>query len=387
MNNPVKCKDLFYYLALFFTALSSTVIGKTYLFLIPYFNPTVKLAALFFYLLTMLCMQWNRKKVGFIGGILMLSFIIAVMTDNVMLISYTLAVILAENMDFHRICKFIFVINFIFIAIVFLLCGLGVLNNNIYIHKGKTAYSMGFVYYSTLAYLVLFLSIIGYYLLYNRRKKLQKLYLIGCMIINYITYVITTVRLTFVCAILFLTLVILYEYTHFFRYKNINMLIATFMYPLMFALSVILPFVYLNNPLLVKLDILLNGRLHFSHMAFERYDITLFGRQIVADAGGFNEKWQNTYFFVDSGYVNLLIGCGVIFCIIVLAAYTLIARYAVKSNNTKLFVWCLVVCIFSFVNNALINSIMNSLPIIIMHVIQNRKTMRNSIGMNKRRAA
>lgn len=390
MKTKIFFPDMLYYIAVFLTAISSTLIGATYLFLIPNFNPIVKYGALFFFCLYFLAVKWNRK--GFIGTlfIIIITFLCAFLIDNTTVLLYFLMIILAGKQNFNNICKFLIITNLLLIFLIIVLCCIGILNDNVVVEGGKIAHSIGFAHYSTLAYHSLFFFIIGYYLIEGKRKEAKKiLWLLTGFCLNILVFKITTVRLAFFCVCLFIICAIFIDLLDVLRYFNLNLLIATIMYPTMFFLSILFPFIYTKNGLLVKFDELLSGRLMFGQIAFQRYDITLFGQLIITDAGGINENGINTYFFIDSGYVNLLLQKGIILCVLIVLAYTLISRYAVKTNNRPLFIWCILVCIFSFVNDLMISTVINPLllmaPIILVqskdkYFMKSRHMLERTIG-------
>lgn len=384
MKVKIYFPDILYYIAVFLTAISSTIIGSTYLFLIPYFNPIVKYGALFCFFLYFLMVKWNKPD--FIGAVvfIIITFLCALLIDNTMIILYFLMIVLSGCHDFKKICKALFVINILLVCLVVMLCLLGVLNDNVVIEGDRIAHSMGFAYYSTLAYYYFSLFISGYYLISGKRKEAKKLLwlLTGCLF-NVVIFKITTVRLAFICVCLFIVIAIFIDLLNILKYFKLNLFIATIMYPFMFFLSIVLPLIYTKSNILIKFDALLNGRLNFSHMAFERYNVTLWGQLIVTDSGGLDENGLNTYFYIDSGYVNLLLQNGLILCLIILLMYTLISRYAVKTNNRALFIWCIMICIFSFVNNIMINAVMN--PLLIIFPIILMKYKKYCIGKLKKK--
>lgn len=379
MKVKIYFPDILYYIAVFLTAISSTIIGSTYLFLIPHFNPIVKYGALVCFFLYFLMIRW--KKPDFIGAVvfIIITFLCALLIDNTMIILYFLMIVLSGSQDFNKVCKSLFIINISLVFLVVMLYLVGILDDNVVIEGDRIAHSMGFAYYSTLAYYYFSLFISGYYLISGKRKEAKKLLwlLTGCLL-NVVIFKITTVRLAFICVCLFVVLAIFIDLLNILKYFKVNLFIATVMYPFMFFLSILLPFIYTKNNILIKFDALLNGRLKFSHMAFERYNVTLLGQLIVTDPGGLDENGLNTYFYIDSGYISLLLQNGLILCLIVLIMYTLISRYAVKTNNKALFIWCIMICVFSFVNNIIINAVMN--PLLIMFPIILMKYKKYLIG-------
>ena len=98
----------------------------------------------------------------------------------------------------------------------------------------------------------------------------------------------------------------------------------------------------------------MNHRLSLSRIALQRYEISLFGNLIKA-------LESDTYFYLDSGYLYLLLGYGLVVFLVIMSAYMIVFRYALKSNDKKLFIWCIIVSVFSFVNNIIVDVNINPL--------------------------
>ena len=362
MTSKNRTRDIFYYLGLLLVTISSTMVGRTYLFQIPYLNPSLKYGAIVFLMLSFFSRKWKRgeliKSIALIGVVLA----VAIITDSNMMLIYLLAIVLSRPGDFDRICRFLFWSNLILIICVFVLCGIGILKDEIIVHTGVQAHTLGFAYYSSPAYSVMFLTMMGFYLYSGNKHTYRRiLFFIVSFVANYVIYKLTTTRLTFYIYILLLCMIIILDYTKVMRKVRLNRIVGTVMFPVMFALSVLLPAIYTKSSVLKRLDTLLNGRLYFSAMGFARYKVNLFGNQIITNAGGFDENWHNTYFYIDSGYVKLLLGYGLIVCLVVIAVYMMCSRYAANHKNTKLYIWCVLVCVFSFINDPLTDVILNPL--------------------------
>ena len=87
-------------------------------------------------------------------------------------------------------------------------------------------------------------------------------------------------------------------------------------------------------------------------------------QKIITSNGGFDADYVNHYFYVDSGYVYTLISYGIIFFIILIFLYSFLFQKAVRDNEFKLAIWCLVICIFSVINNIMLKISINPLPIL-----------------------
>lgn len=377
MKSKITTRDIFYFGGLLLVAISSSLVGQTYLFLIPHLNPALKYGSILFFLTSLFYKKWRKSALIKSMVITVIVLMVAVITDANILFIYILAIISSKPDDFDKICRFLFWINLLLFFTTLALYGIGILQDEIFVHYELEAHTLGYTYYSFPAYSILFITILGYYLYSGTKYGLKRVvFFIISAIANYWIYKLTTTRLPFYVYLGMLFLIIAFDYLKAIEHTKINRLIGTVMYPLTFFISIGLPFIYSNNNILVKLDALLNGRFYFSKMGFDRYEINLFGNMIITDAGGFDENWQNTYFYIDSGYVYLLLGYGVIICIVVLFAYMTCSRYAAAHKNVKFFIWCILVCVFAFVNNPLTDIILNPLLFAIIPVFHEMRRER-----------
>ena len=372
-----KTRTVFYYIGLFLTTISSSLVGRTYLFLIPYLNPILKFGAVFFFLLSFIDRRWKKSNL-FVSIMAMIAIlIVALVTDSNILFLYILAIILSKSGDFDKICSFLFWMNLSIFFIILAMCGIGVLNDEISIHNGVLAHSLGYAYYSSPAYSVFFLTILAYYLYSGKKHTLHRiLFLLISTISNTIIYRLTTVRLTFFMYIFFLIIIMLYEYFDFIKMTKINCMLGTLMYPLMFVLSIFLSFIYTKSSILSRINFTINGRFYFNNMGFARYDVKLFGNHIITSGARLDENFHNSYFYIDCGYVKTLLGYGILVTLAILLAYAIISRHVAIRKNVKLFIWSVLVCVFAFINDPLTEIILNPLLFIVVSLIDDAKQKR-----------
>lgn len=373
----VQRNSVFLYIGLLLVASSNVIIGLTYLFRITGLNPLTKFAAILCLMLAYMLGTYTKREL--IGGWILLAICLAVtaVTDDNGFFINVLLIIVVYKEDPQTILRTIFLYDVIQIFMVMILTLCGVLQNEAIPHSNssKIGHTMGFAYYSTPAYLIFFLTIIFYCI--QKYNKCAGMYALVALVISYISYRITTVKLTFLLTILWIIMVLTCRGQYFRCHKKTITIIATVMYPAAMVASVVLPFIYTKSNILIHLDTALNGRLKFSRMGFERYSVKLFGNFIVTDSGTIDANGINHYFYIDSGYVTLLLGYGAIVTLLILTAYIAIARHAVRTNNTQLFLWCVIVCVFSLVNNGLINMIVN--PLLIYGVADIYRVKRESL--------
>lgn len=139
---------------------------------------------------------------------------------------------------------------------------------------------------------------------------------------------------------------------------------SAIMFPCAAIITFLISIYYTKNSFFMTLNKLLNNRLEFNARAFRMYNISIGGQKIITSNGGFDADYVNHYFYVDSGYVYTLISYGIIFFIILIFLYSFLFQKAVRDNEFKLAIWCLVICIFSVINNIMLKIPINPLPIL-----------------------
>lgn len=150
--------------------------------------------------------------------------------------------------------------------------------------------------------------------------------------------------------------------------------IATFMYPLA-AVSVILASLkYKSSAIIFAFNEMINSRLKFNLQGFEQYGVNLIGQRIKSNQEYIDQNFVNHYFYIDCGYVYMLIGYGLILFAIIMFLYTYLSHYAMKTNNIKLISWCFAICVFSIINNIMFNTALNPLLILGIKLLLSNKT-------------
>lgn len=157
------------------------------------------------------------------------------------------------------------------------------------------------------------------------------------------------------------------------QHKILNC-IATALYPVTAALVIVASFKYKSSSLLSALNIIINYRLKFNLQGFEQYGVSLFGQKIVSAEEYIDDNFINHYFYIDCGYVYMLIGYGLLLFIIIMLMYTLLSRYAAVNDDIKLMSWCFAICVFSIINNIMFNTALNPLLILGIKLLLSNKT-------------
>jgi hypothetical protein len=105
-----------------------------------------------------------------------------------------------------------------------------------------------------------------------------------------------------------------------------------YVFPICFLFIFTCSYIYSDeNPLLVKLDAALSGRVCYSHMFLDKYEHTWFGQKVKQVNNRTAMLTGKQAMYLDSSYMRLYIGVGIVGCLVTLWIFTRIMRYAVEN--------------------------------------------------------
>ena len=223
------------------------------------------------------------------------------------------------------------------------------------------AHSFGFYYYSATAYLFMNIIICKMYLC---RYDCSWLKLFGFLIASILVFVFSVTRVQLIVNILLIVVFALtYKLQRLSFSSRLWKIVSVFSYPILafytcrfFADKELV----LDGNLLVA-DMFLNGRLELNQYAFELYDITPFGNLVETSSGTIVDE----YFFIDCGYIDVLIRYGYIMLAIILIVFSFAFHNIYKAKDNFLFFWMFLFVFVSFVNNFFFVSVFFPLPLLI----------------------
>ena len=238
-------------------------------------------------------------------------------------------VIGARGVSFNEIISWYFYLSLSFIMAIAIISLLNIIPNLTYYSMLRpTRYSLGMAYTTFVASHIVYISLAYCYLRFSKLKWIDYLaiFLIGLVVMK-----ITDTRLDFYEMILLIPIMIIAQRAEkgqkYSRYFASFWWIAT---PFLASITLISAYFYnQNNYIFFKLNSLLSGRLHLSHVGFERYPITLFGRKIVEHSFGGTKgatfanhnlfELSTNYFYLDSSFVRMLLVWGSIVFVLVIS--------------------------------------------------------------------
>ena len=280
-----------------------------------------------------------------------------------------LSIITSLNINVEKIIKNTIRNNLFFIVIVVIPALLGFIPNNVYMHNGIKAYSLGFAYYSNLPNIIFMITLAMYWL--SKSKIKESLILLISFPVQVVIYKISTLRLTFYLYLLFLVVAVCAKFYNRKKRHRLMTIFSTVMFPVGCMGTFIMSFLYEKSRLIAKFNEVINYRLGFNYKGFMMYGLSLFGKKIEMVEEYWDANNINHYFYIDSGYVFSFLSYGIIFFCLLIAMYTFLSRYAIKNNQIKLAVWCLMICIYSVINDVMFNTALNPLPMIAFNLMWN----------------
>lgn len=370
----VKKSELLYFTAYFLFIFAGTTISNSYLFgTSSYRHEITNICNYISTILFVASFVMQKMEIKVVLKKLVtaaVAFLVSANTHSIGFGVSIMAVISAVNIDIKKIIKCCIYTNIFCLLIVVIPALLGMIPNEVRIHNGLEAQSLGFAYYSNAPYILLMVTILLFLLAKN--KKQENIIILFATPIQYLIYKTNTVRLVLYIYILFVILVFLFRFLN----KNVKHNIINFLSLIMFpAATVFTVFASLNvnkYVFLTKLNDLLNSRLGFNNIGFQRYGVSLFGNKIETNSGFIDENFYNHYFYIDSGYAYALLSYGLLISILLIVLWSVLSHHAAKKNDFKLLIVCIVNCVFSFVNNLLFNISLNPILIMALNLLLSR---------------
>lgn len=278
-----------------------------------------------------------------------------------------LLIIAASHIRVNHIMRALFFSIVFCMLFMLLMVSLGLVNNYNMTRDfmSGSAYNLGFQHYSgfSLRFIALF-----YLFLYVNRNKLTWAKILFISLTSLIVFLYTVTRLQLLSCFSILVLYICYYKFHFInfnrsKYRYISLLIYPFaiiIYYLVLTVSYVV-----DNEYFGVINEGVNGRLDFSLLAFEKYDVTLFGQIIEMLGAREAEGSFNNYFYIDSGYVYWLLALGLFFSTFILLSYIVIIYRSYKHQNFGVFA-IMVVMAFANLSNDFFTTFFMGFPLIIL---------------------
>ncbi len=278
-------------------------------------------------------------------------------TSLMIMVAYILS---AKNIEFTKIVKRYFDVNFVMLIGVSIYSLLGIIKNLGFERNGIMRQALGIDYPTDLAAYVLYLALAYCFLKYDHLRWYNYF---GLLFLAFILNLITNARLDVYTLVLSVIIFIMAKRAQHPQNNFSRVIVSNF-----WSLSLVLPYIYLlltyyynpSNRIFSKLNDLLSGRLLFGHVALSRYGITMFGQHIKEQGWGgvqglkIFKTAQFKYFFIDSTYIRLLVIYGVILAVFIVATLVIISVRETLKHNYVFPAIILIITISSLIDQHLI---------------------------------
>ena len=285
-------------------------------------------------------------------------------TSNVL--GSSMLIMAAYNIPFSHVVRSCIRVLIVVFTIVLVSTGLGVIEDRLYFRdvdnfENSYAHDLGFKYYSYYAYLGMGLVQCCIYLWRKHILFTQILFLVA---LSYLFFLVSSTRLQlYACAAFIIAIYAIPHIPKRLFHSKLLAAIAVLAYPM---ICVILYFVskYFILSLFFsgydELNSAMSNRLSLNEEAFIRYDVTMWGNDLEFDT---SERTQD-YFYLDSGYLHVLLGDGLFFIAIILLLYSILTYKLFRSRAYYLYMWVFIYAILNISNGFLVALLEN--PILLL---------------------
>lgn len=281
-------------------------------------------------------------------------------------IGSSMLIMAAYNIPFSYIVRSCVRTLIVVFGIVLVSVGLGIIEDRTYFRdvdnfeKGN-AHDLGFRYYSYYAYLGMGLV---QCCIYKWRKHISLGQIVFLVAFSYIFFLLSSTRLQLYACAAFIFAILTIPYIPKIILNNkILASLAVIAYP---VICVVLYFVSKYMILSIfydgydELNIAMSNRLALNEEAFVRYDVTLWGNILEFDTS----VRTTDFFYIDSGYLHVLLGDGLVFTAIILLLYSILTYKLFRSRAYYLYLWVIIYAILNISNGFLVALLEN--PILLL---------------------
>ncbi len=376
-KNRLTMGQFVFFVALFLTIVISLIDSSLYTQLLP--SGFVKrMYILVIVLLVVKLVVQNRypgKLLICILSFLVVAIVIAIVSDYTVLMVDAALIVSAYDVEFDKILKCMGVAMLLAVLFVVFSCKLGIIEDYTYDHGIgaliDTAHSWGFKYYSTISYIVMTLTAI--FLYFCRKLGYAALAILAA--INVALFFAHTTRLSIVVGLLMIVVYIFTVRNRWLKFKARFWGVVGVALPPFFCLfTLIMVILYGNDGFEIELPIFntIAARLNYSVQAMDEYGIKWLGSKVVMYGNtALYYGDSDSGFYIDSGYMYMMIAYGILFSVLMIVLYMLVAHYVHGLNDPYLFVWMIVVlgicCINNFVLSVSCNPFIYMIPMAIRY--------------------
>ncbi len=287
----------------------------------------------------------------------------------------------AQDISFDDILKCVIINLCVLTFFVIGSCALGILEDYTYTHSIVSfvdmAHSLGFKYYSTLGYIAMTITAIFLYM--NRNCSYVTLIIIA--VANSLFFFVHTTVLAIAVSFVMIVVYLITVKWSWLKFEKEFWDYLAILAPLgFFTGTVLIVFIYATGSFSIDIPFLrtIVGRLEYSIQALDEYGIHLFGSRVVMYGNtALYYGDAESGFYIDSGYIYMLIAYGIIISIVVIGFYMCLSHYVYMQHDAYLYVWLIVILGICIINNFVLSVAYNPLLLLLpkaLFSVYGRKT-------------
>lgn len=254
------------------------------------------------------------------------------------------AFIFAEkNIEFKKIVKFDFKLKLFYLLIVVFLFCLGFTDNYSVYRDGMLRNSMGFSHPNKFGAYIFSLYTEFMYLYFNKDRKILNITvtLVSTVVISYFC----DSRSSAICVlILYLMLVLLKKNDYKLLGNKIIKKILIYSFVAFSLISIILGYIYNSNiEILRSLNSAFSGRLSYTHIFLDEYNINLFGNELYLVSNRMAIEQGIQALILDNSYVRILLQYGLLSFVMFAYLYVSSMKNSIKQKE---YIICIILYVY-----------------------------------------
>lgn len=297
------------------------------------------------------------KKEMILSVLIIIAFVMpAILTDYSFIFWVGFLIVGAKDVDFKKILKVYLVISVTFMVMAFSASQYGLIEDlqyyavredGIYFRK-----SYGIVYPTDYAAHLFYMILATVVLFDEKISTMSKVWL--SLLVAGSVYFTSNAQTTTLCLIGFAVLCVLAEIIkkYMMYVEKVLRWIPVLCASCFLGLSLLYDS---NRQWMVRLNELLSGRLELSKIAFDNYDIRIFGQNIFEIGRGSSIEWKENYFFLDDAYVSILLRYGIVLFVITLVSMMFLSKRASDDRKFIIVIALVAISVHSIMEHRLID--------------------------------
>ncbi|MGP1609021.1 MAG: hypothetical protein ACTTGJ_04165 [Clostridium sp.] len=308
------------------------------------------LIAYIFLALEFITKNTNIKKIIISGLLLGVSIYTSYVIKNYWYLTTILLIINIDKDNLRQSIKTIFKIELVItiITIIFslIMLSLNVTEDLYTLRRGGSYFNFGFLNVNVFSSIINNLIIIAIWLYY---EKLHNIYFVLIFAIQTILYYITNTRTLYLVSILLLLMLILDKNIKRKKFRKILGLIlnilSKYLYIVIGVIMYIIVYKYTfsneRSRLVLAIDDILTGRIHYGGYGLLHYGNTFLGQFIKYGNVTWEKVWHVTNFTFDSMYTMLFFNIGIFWYLLLVFSFIRLNKYLDNKDKIVLIFWYL----------------------------------------------